>query len=54
MTVFLTLEASQPCGKTYRLGFWMQRASGFDLGFAVSAGLKTTKGTSGNRGALFV
>jgi hypothetical protein len=21
MSVFLTLEASQPCGKTYRLGF---------------------------------
>jgi len=21
MTVFLSLEASQPCGKTYRLGF---------------------------------
>jgi hypothetical protein len=21
MTVLLTLEASQPCGKTYRLGF---------------------------------
>jgi hypothetical protein len=32
MTVLLTLEASQPSGKTYRLGFGckMQLASGFD------------------------
>ena len=50
MMVSFTLEASQPCGKTFRL--WLAVRFGFDDRPYHSADLK--EGASWKRGALFI
>jgi hypothetical protein len=54
MSVFFTLEASQPCGKTYRLWLGVQLAPQSGFGTSLTNKVVLTKrGTPGNGGALF-